>query len=60
MKTTLLNNTYSYHSHSNEVLKLKEFRIKNHTLDLNIAEECCFPPKGKVTLSVVPIYDRNK
>ena len=47
--SNLLNNEYSYHSHCNKVLKLKESRIKNRTLDFTIKEECCSAPKQKFT-----------
>ena len=45
----MLNNEYSYHIHCNKVLKLKESRIKNRTLDFTIKEECCSAPKQKFT-----------
>ena len=59
-KTTFLSNKYSYHSHCNKVLKLKESRIKKRSSDLTIKEECCSAPRQKFTLSVVRSYDRNK
>lgn len=59
-KTSLLNKRFSYHSHCNKVLKLKEYRLKNHISDLTISEECCFPPKREDTRSMVSLYDRNK
>ena len=59
-KITLLSNEYSYHSHYNKVLKLKESRIKKRTSGLTITKECCSPPKRKITRSMVPLYDRNK
>ena len=55
-KTTLLNKRYSYHSHCNKVLKLKESRIKERTVGLTITEECCSPPKRKVIRSMLPLY----
>lgn len=59
-KTTLLNNAYSYHNYNNKVLKFKESTIENGALNLNITEECCSPPKQKITRLMVLIYDRNK
>ena len=59
-KTTLLKNGYSYPSHFNELLKLKESKVRKRISDLTIAEECCSPPKRNITRTVIPLYDRNK
>ena len=45
-----------YHSHCNKVLKLQESRIKKRTPGLPVEEECCSPPKRKVTCSMIPLY----